>query len=296
MAPPTSRERRETAAPPRRPRGGGHEAIRRGGLLFLLTLPLPALAAPPTTLPEVVARHPHDPAAFTQGLAWADGWLYESTGLYGASSLRRYRPGERGGTLRALSPRLFGEGLVVVGDRLIQLTWRAGLALVWRRNDLTLQGRFGYRGEGWGLAYDGRRLYHSDGSATITLRDPVTFRERGRLEVHIDGKPLARLNELEWVEGELWANVFESPRIARIDPRSGRVLGWIDLGALRPPETRTDRLAVANGIAYAPETRRLFVTGKRWPVLYELALPAKRPSHSANQDASPSAANGGEMK
>ncbi len=296
MALPTSRERPET---PLRSRPGGnewHKAIRRCGLIFLLTLPLLALATPPTLLPEVVARHPHDPAAFTQGLVWVDGWLYESTGLYGASSLRRYRPGEHGGTLRALSPRLFGEGLAAVDDQLIQLTWRAGLALVWRRHDLTPQGRFDYRGEGWGLTYDGRHLYHSDGSATITLRDPTTFRKRGRLEVHVDGKPLTRLNELEWVEGELWANVFETARIARIDPDSGRVIGWIDLSALRPPTTRHDPLAVANGIAYDPEARRLFVTGKRWPVLYELALPANLSSHSTSQSANSAAGSGGEKK
>ncbi len=254
-----------------------------------------AVSAAPVLQPQVLATHPHDRTAFTQGLAWADGWLYESTGLYGESSLRRYRPDGSEGLLKRLPKRLFGEGLAVVDGRLIQLTWRAGLALVYDRHTLRYLDRFRYRGEGWGLAWDGHHLYHSDGSDRILVRDPDTFRTVRLIRVRDDDGPVERLNELEWVAGELWANVFETPRIARIDPDSGRVKGWIDLARLRPEDTLGDALAVANGIAYDPQGQRLFVTGKRWPVLYELALPADLQDQLSNQSSKRSAGMGGAM-
>ncbi len=255
-------------------------------LVFILLASLAGTAsAAPVLQPKVLATHPHDPTAFTQGLAWAEGWLFESTGLYGESSLRRYRPGGKDGLIKRLPKQLFGEGLAVVEGRLVQLTWRAGLALVYDRDTLRYLDRLRYRGEGWGLAWDGRHLYHSDGSDRILVRDPDTFRTMSLIQVRDGDKPVKRLNELEWVAGELWANVFETPRIVRIDPESGQVKGWIDLAPLRPEETRGDALAVANGIAYDPQGRRLFVTGKRWPVLYELALPDDLEDQHANQSA-----------
>lgn len=244
-----------------------------GAVLWLL-LGAAALAAPAPEIEwRLIASHRHDSAAFTQGLVLHDGVLFESTGRYGRSELRRVHPASgRVLARRRLAPELFGEGLALVGDHLYQLTWRAGRGFVYRAADLAPVAGFRYPGEGWGLAFDGRHLYMSDGSATLRVLDPDGFRERGRVSVHDDGAPVARLNELEFADGHLYANVWRSDRIARIDPASGRVTGWLDLtGLLNPLWIGAD---VLNGIAWDAQRRQLWVTGKLWPRIFVLELDA----------------------
>lgn len=214
---------------------------------------------------EVLAQHPHDPGAFTQGLLWAGGLLYESTGLYGESSLRRVDPAT--GTVLEAVPlplELFGEGLALVGERLIQLTWQSGVALVYDRGTLAALDPLSYSGEGWGLAWDGERLLMTDGSARVTFRDPVDFRPLGGIDVTLAGKPLGALNELEVADGVLWANVWGEERIVRIDPASGRVTAIVDASRLLSVEERR-RADVLNGIAYDPVSGSFWITGKLWP-------------------------------
>jgi glutaminyl-peptide cyclotransferase len=219
---------------------------------------------------EVIARYPHARDAFTQGLLWHGGMLYESTGQRGQSSLRQVELATGQSQRRIeLDPTLFGEGLALVEDRLIQLTWTAGKALVYRRSDFQQIAEFDYQGQGWGLCYDGRQLYMSDGSSELSIRDPDSFAEKGRLQVTIRGRPQARLNELECAGGQIYANVWEYEQILRIDPQSGRVTAIIEAtGLLDPGERR--RVDVLNGIAHAPERDSFFLTGKYWPTLFEV--------------------------
>lgn len=227
---------------------------------------------------RIVARFPHDADAFTQGLAWADGRLYESTGVRGRSSLREIDLTSGRVVRSAALPRWqFGEGLAAAGDRLIQLTWHAGEALVRDRESLRKVGILRYAGEGWGLAWDGARLVMSDGSATLVFRDPDSFAELGRLTVTDADTPVSGLNELEVVDGEIWANVWGSERIARIDPDSGRVTSWVDLSGLRPEPAPGKPIDVLNGIAWDASGERLFVTGKLWPWLYQIEILPETP-------------------
>jgi glutamine cyclotransferase len=232
-----------------------------------------AAAAAPRYQPEIVESFPHDPGAFTQGLVYADGVFYESVGRYGESALRRVDPAT-GEVLaeRQLDDRYFGEGLALVGERLVQLTWKAGRGFVHDRETLERIGEFRYEGEGWGLAYDGERLILSDGSDVLRFLDPDDFHETGRLTVRHQGRPVPRLNELEYIGGEIWANLWPSDRIARIDPESGEVTGIIDAGVLRDEIPAIYRMDVLNGIAHDPETGRIFLTGKWWPRLFEVRL------------------------
>jgi glutamine cyclotransferase len=171
----------------------------------------------------------------------------------------------------ALAPEHFGEGIAVLGGRVYQLTWRSGTAFVYDRATFTLLGTYAYQGEGWGLATDGARLVMSDGTDRLAFRDPATFAEVGAVGVRDGGEPVPHLNELEWVGGEVWANVWPTDRIARIDPATGRVVGWVDLAGLLPREERQRRrVDVLNGLAHDPATGRLFATGKRWPALFEI--------------------------
>lgn len=221
---------------------------------------------------QLVRSFPHDPEAFTQGLVFLDGVLYESTGLNGRSGIRRVKL-ETGEVLQIqpLESRYFGEGIAVVGDRIIQLTWQSGVGFVYDRATFERQRTFTYEGEGWGLAYDGTRLIMSDGTATLRFLDPQTLKETGRLQVTDRGKPVGQLNELEIVKGEIVANVFQSLRIVRISPKTGEVLGWIDMrGLLTPAEA--SRVDVMNGIAYDAKNDRLFVTGKYWPKIFEVKV------------------------
>lgn len=236
-----------------------------------------ACAEQPSSVPvfgyRIVASFPHDPHAFTQGLISVDGQLIEGTGNYGRSSLRRVDPATgRVEQDARLPPHLFGEGVTLWQDRLIQLTWREGLGLIHDRDSLALVDTFEYSGEGWGLTHDGRHWIMSDGSSELRFLDPDTRRVVRRLPVRDGVRAIDSLNELEWVEGEIWANVWHSDRIARIDPATGGVTGWIDLSGLYPEAERPHREAVLNGVAYDAKTRRLFVTGKNWPRLYEIEI------------------------
>ena len=229
--------------------------------------------AAPTRSARVLSVHPHDPDAFTQGLVFAGGLLYEGTGRYGHSTLRTVDPAS-GRVLRqvALSSRLFGEGITLWRDEVIQLTWRAGRILRWSRDGFAPRGELALAGEGWGLTDDGRRWIVSDGSEWLRFLDPADGRELGRVRVHDGGRPLRQLNELEYIDGEVWANIWHRELIARIDPADGRVLGYVDLSALWPAAERPHREAVLNGIAHDPATGDIFVTGKNWPHLFRIAV------------------------
>ena len=223
---------------------------------------------------KVIATFPHDTSAFTQGLVFADGQLYESTGLNGESSLRRVDIAT-GKTLQRIDVpnEYFAEGLALVGDELLQLTWQHRLGFVYDRKTFKQKRTFTYTAEGWGIAYDGAsRLVMSDGSDTLTFLDPKTFAPLKRLRVQDAGRPVSNLNELEWIEGELWANVWQTDRIARISPNTGDVNAWIDLSTLFPPAQRMPPADVMNGIAYDKATRRIFITGKKWPRLYQITV------------------------
>jgi glutaminyl-peptide cyclotransferase len=221
---------------------------------------------------QLVRSFPHDPEAFTQGLVFVDGVLYESTGLNGKSSIRKVKV-ETGEVLQIqpLEARYFGEGIAVVGDRVVQLTWQSGVGFVYDRATFKRQRSFTYEGEGWGIAYDGSRLIMSDGTASLRFLDPQTLKETGRLQVRDKGAPVAQLNELEIVKGEIFANVWQTHRIVRISPKTGEVLGWIDMRNLLTP-AEAARVDVMNGIAYDAKNDRLFVTGKYWPKLFEVKV------------------------
>ncbi|NOX61883.1 MAG: glutaminyl-peptide cyclotransferase [Chloroflexi bacterium] len=221
---------------------------------------------------RVVHVYPHDAGAFTQGLVYDRGDLLEGTGLRGRSSLRRVDL-ETGAVLqqRALPAHLFGEGVALVDDRIYQLTWTSQQGFVYDRASFELLDSFTYPTQGWGLAYDGERLIMSDGSDTLYFRNPETFAELGRVKVRDGATAVTRLNELEYVQGEVWANIWLTDRIARIDPQTGQVTGWIDLTGLLTPQEQA-AADVLNGIAYDPQTDRIFVTGKLWPKLFEIEL------------------------
>jgi glutaminyl-peptide cyclotransferase len=233
-------------------------------------------AARPAGVPsfrlKVVRSYPHDPTAFTQGLLFLDGKLYESTGLFGRSSLRRVDLASGQVERRVPLPAdHFGEGLALVGQRLIQLTWKNGKALVWDLGTMKKEAELSYDGEGWGLCYDGRQLIMSDGTDRLTLRDPTTFAHQGELRVRLAGRPLVNLNELECAGDVIYANVWQDTHIARIDRATGQVTGWIDAaGLLEPGEAA--RADVLNGIAAMPTTGNLLVTGKLWPRLFEVEV------------------------
>ncbi len=231
--------------------------------------------APATLAVTVRATYPHDPDAFTQGLLVDGDRLFESTGLHGRSSVREVEIAS-GRVLRRqdLPEKLFGEGLAEVGDRLFQLTWQSGLALAWERDTFTRRGELSYPGEGWGLTSDGHRLVMSDGSSWLVFRDPETFAELGRVEVTLSGRPLSQLNELEWVDGAVWANVWQSLSIVRIDPETGEVTGVADCSALeaRLPPAASGSIDVLNGIAWWPSHRSFLVTGKLWPRMFEVTF------------------------
>ncbi|MBN1285895.1 MAG: glutaminyl-peptide cyclotransferase [Anaerolineae bacterium] len=222
---------------------------------------------------EVVSEHPHDPAAFTQGLLWLDGLLYESTGRAGQSTLREVDP-ETGEALRKVSvpEEYFAEGLALVEDRLVQLTWETGEAFVYDLETFEQTGVFTYEGEGWGLCYDGEYLFRSDGSSVISLHDPETFEVLHRGQVTFQGRPIDQLNELECVGDYLYANVWKQDYILQIDKTNGYIVGLIDASGLLGEEERAglESAAVLNGIAYNPETGNFWITGKLWPKMFEV--------------------------
>lgn len=236
---------------------------------------VPAASRPAQPLRvEVLATSPHDEQLFTQGLEIADGVLYEGTGLRGESVLRatELQPGPRPGRVLAqvsLPDPLFGEGITVAGDRVWQLTWTSGIAIERDRETLDERRRLRYDGEGWGLCHDGSRLVSSDGSDRLTLRDPATFAPIGSVRVQRDGQPVTALNELECAGGVVWANVWQTDRIVRIEPGSGTVTGVVDAAGLLAPSQRGDA-GVLNGIAAVPGTDQFLVTGKNWPSLFRV--------------------------
>lgn len=259
-------------------------AFRGSSLLVLAAFSVTASAAdaplmsedarPPTVLEyEIVKSWPHDRAAFTQGLIYRDGFLYESTGLNGRSSLRKVKL-ETGEVVQreSVASEYFAEGLTDWKDRLIQITWQSQIGFVHDLKTFRREGQFNYSGEGWGITHDARRLIMSDGTSTLRFLDPQSFQQTGALEVTYQGKPLANLNELEFVRGRIFANVWQSNSIVVIDPGSGRVTAQIDLPGLLNAEDRAGGVDVLNGIAYDARKDRLFVTGKLWPKIFELKL------------------------
>jgi glutamine cyclotransferase len=257
--------------------------VRATAIVIGLTM----LACAPTTVAQrkpapvqsykVIATFPHDTTSFTQGLVFAsDGQLYESTGLEGESTLRRVDI-TTGQTLQRIDvpAQYFAEGLAMVGDELLQLTWRHKLGFVYDRTTFKQKRTFSYNTEGWGIAYDGTSsLVMSDGSATLQFLDPKTLAVTKTLRVQDAGRPVGNLNELEWIEGEIWANVWMTDRIARISPNTGEVNAWIDLSSLWPVAQRPQPAdQVLNGIAYDKATRRIYITGKKWPRLYQITVP-----------------------
>jgi glutaminyl-peptide cyclotransferase len=224
---------------------------------------------------SIVRSYPHDPEAFTEGLEFRDGFLYESTGLNGKSSIRKVKL-ETGEVVqnRNISRDYFGEGITFWKDDLFELTWISGVAFVYDAKTFELKKSFNYTGEGWALTHNASELIMSDGTPELRFIDPATFKEGRRLTVTDAGVPVRYLNELEWIKGEIYANVYTTDYIARIDPSNGHVTGWIDLRGMLPRQN--DGNTVPNGIAYDAAGDRLFVTGKYWPKLFEIKLTSRR--------------------
>jgi glutamine cyclotransferase len=248
--------------------------------------PAPQSATPPSRSTQsrrpteytytVIHSYPHDQNAFTQGLVYHDGFFYEGTGLNGRSSLRKVDI-ETGRVLKQidLTPEYFGEGIAIVKDQIFELTWHNQVAFVYNLGDFRLLRQFSYDGEGWGLTNNGNDLYMTDGTSEIRVIDSANFKEKRRIKVHDGPKPIDQLNELEYIDGELYANIWQTDRIARISPQTGEVVGWIDLTGLLSPIFRHEKDAVLNGIAYDAAHKRLFVTGKLRPNIFEIKLAPK---------------------
>lgn len=245
---------------------------------FQVQLQPAATPLPPSSLPvygyRIRNEYPHDPAAFTQGLIYiGDDILLEGTGQRGASSLRRVAL-TTGEVVQQhdLAGEFFGEGITLWQDKIIQLTWQSQTGFVYDATSFAELARFSYPTEGWGITHDGEKLIMSDGSDTLYFWDPETLAEAGRVAVFDDNGPVVRLNELEFINGEVWANIWQTDRIARIDPTTGAVVGWVDLTGLLSVADRVQQVDVLNGIAWDGENGRLFVTGKWWPKLFEIEL------------------------
>jgi glutamine cyclotransferase len=225
---------------------------------------------------KVVHTYPHDPHAYTEGLFYLDGFLYESTGQVGQSTIRKVRI-EDGAVLqsRAILPSLFGEGIVNWNDEIISLTWQDQIGFRWKIDDFSQIAEFHYAGEGWALTQNGAQIIKSDGTPVLHFLDPLTLAETRRVTVTAEGRPVKNVNELEWYKGEILANIWLTNRIARIDPATGNVTGWIDVGLLPEAMHKTDSNQIPNGIAYDQAGDRLFITGKDWLHLYEIKLETK---------------------
>jgi glutaminyl-peptide cyclotransferase len=232
----------------------------------------------PTYTYQVVHAYPHDPEAFTEGLFYDGGFLYESTGLEGHSSVRKVRL-ETGEIVEKhdLLPTYFGEGIVRWKDKMMQLTYKTEVGFIYDFKTFEVQKAFDYKGEGWALTTDGKRIIMDDGTPEIRFWDPETLQETGRITVTDQGQPVKDVNELEWIKGEIFANIWQTDKMARIDPVTGKVAGWIDMtGLLSPSDVGNSHPDVLNGIAYDAKNDRIFVTGKKWPKLYEIRLILKK--------------------
>jgi glutamine cyclotransferase len=250
--------------------------IRRCALFLVVAgafLSLSAIAATPVSGYKVVAQFPHSTSSYTEGFFYLNGMFYEGTGLQGSSAVMEIYP-YTGKVIQehVLPPKYFGEGIVDWGPYIYEWTWHAHVGFVYNRSTFQLVREFHYTGEGWGMTRNDREIITSDGTDTLRFRDPATFRETRHIVVRDDGKTIDQLNELEWVKGEIYANVWHTNHIARISPRDGRVLGWIDLRGLLPAGEQMDPEAVLNGIAYDAQHDRLFVTGKEWPTVFEIKV------------------------
>ena len=239
--------------------------------------PVAAEAALPVEAAQVVRTYPHATDAFTEGLLFRDGFLYESTGREGQSFIRKTNL-VTGRTLQSitLSPSVFGEGIVDWKDQLLSVIWRGGVGTRWSLKTFRKLGTFRYTGEGWGMTHDGRNIILSDGTPVLRFLDPDSLKVVRTLTVTANGQPVRQINELEYVRGEILANIWMTKFIVRIDPATGRVKGLIDLGAIVKRIGATDPDSVPNGIAYDKVTGRLFITGKNWPLLFQIKLPAAR--------------------
>ena len=247
-------------------------------LSFILFFYLTSCTSPNPNSPkfytyQIIDTFPHDDGAFTQGLVFDNGFFYESTGRYGSSSVRKVDPptGEIV-KLSELPERFFGEGLTVVDERIIQLTWRSKVGFVYDKESFDLEKEFSYQTEGWGITYDGSRLIMSDGTENLYFLDVTSFEPTGQIKVTDRGAPVTRLNELEFINGEIFANVWGSDSIVRINPQTGKVVGWISLQGLLDKESLVRPVDVLNGIAYDEKNDRLFVTGKLWPKVFQIKL------------------------
>jgi glutamine cyclotransferase len=264
---------------------GSSGAMKRlSRLLVLLALCLASAAYAQSSIPvygyKVLHTYPHDTGAYTEGFFYLDGYFYEGTGTVGQSSVRKVdiKTGEVVQQAH-LPPPDYGEGIVAWKHKLIELTWQSHHGYIYDLDSFKKIGQFDYPGEGWALTEDGRHILMSDGTPTIRVLDPETLKQIGKIDVTADGAPLININEVEWVKGQIYANVWLTHRIARIDPASGKVVGWIDLTGLGPKadETLDPDNDVLNGIAYDAKHGRLFVTGKRWPLIYEIQLTPPQP-------------------
>ena len=248
--------------------------LLRTSLLILAFSALPAHAVVPVYSYEVVKTYPHDTHAFTEGLFYLNGFLYESTGLEGQSTIRKVKL-ETGEVVQKIDvpSQYFGEGIVNWKNRLVSLTWKSEVGFIHDLNTLKVQRRFAYKGEGWALTQDGKRLIMSDGTPDLRFLDPETLKETGRVTVTYDGKPVSQVNELEWVKGRIYANVWHTNMLVMIDPARGDITGVVDLAALMPNSERPPGPdSVLNGIAYDAAHDRLFVTGKNWPRMFEIRI------------------------
>jgi glutamine cyclotransferase len=234
-------------------------------------------SAAPVSGYVVVAKYPHSTESYTEGFFYLDGLFYEGTGLTGHSAVMAILPETGNATRRReLSAQYFGEGIVDWGPYLYEWTWTSHVCFVYDRKTFLPVKQFAYSGEGWGMTHDAKEIITSDGTATLRFRDPATFKETRHIVVKDGLLPVTQLNELEYVKGEIYANVWHSDRIARISPRDGHVIGWIDLSGILPASARVDEESVLNGIAYDAQHDRLFVTGKQWPVIFEIKVVAKK--------------------
>ena len=239
----------------------------------ILLPPLEACAAAPASGYKVVAKYPHSTESYTEGFFYLDGLFYEGIGLNGRSAVLAIQP-ETGKVLQRvdLPAQYFGEGIVDWGANIYEWTWQSHICFVYDRFSLRLIKQFSYSGEGWGMTRTAKEIITSDGTSTLRFRDPATFKETRHIVVKDGGKSIEQLNELEYIKGEIYANVWHEDRIARISPADGHVIGWIDLTGLLPDDQKVNNESVLNGIAYDAKRDRLFVTGKQWPAVFEVKV------------------------